>query len=107
MRIVPLRGSRWLWALLAFGGNTAFAGIGAAWFARSAFGEEPTCALFGRTAVDLQTAMSVGVVWTASEGTLVRLNGSLSGIPSVMIESVGTDDRLTVAVDHLRQPEFA
>jgi hypothetical protein len=107
MRIVPLCGSRWLWALLAFGGNTACAGIGDAWFARSEFGEEPTCALFGRTAVDLQTAMSVTVVWTASEGTLVRLNGSLSGIPSVMIESVGTDDRWTVAVDHLRQPEFA
>jgi hypothetical protein len=107
MRIVRLCGSRWLWALLAVGGNTAFAGIGDAWFARSEFGKEPTCALFGRTAVDLQTAMSVAVVWTASEGTLVRLNGSLSGIPSVMLESIGTNDRWNVAVDHLRQPEFA
>ncbi len=107
MRIVRLCGSRWLWALLAVGGNTAFAGIGDAWFARSEFGKEPTCALFGRTAVDLQTAMSVTVGWTASEGALVRLNGSLSGIPSVLLESVGTNDRWNVAVDHLRQPEFA
>jgi hypothetical protein len=107
MRIVRLCGSRWLWALLAVGCNPAFAGIGDAWFARSEFGKEPTCALFGRTAVDLQTAMSVTVGWTASEGVLVRLNGNLSGIPSVVLESVGTNDRWNVAVDHLRQPEFA
>ncbi len=107
MRIVRLCRSRWLWALLAVGGNTAFAGIGDAWFARSEFGKEPTCALFGRTAVDMQTVMSVTVGWTASEGALLRLNGSLSGIPSVVLESVGTHDRWNVAVDHLRQPEFA
>jgi len=107
MRIVCLCGSRWLWALLALASGNAFAGIGDGWFARSEFGKEPTCALFGRTAIDMQTVMSVSIVWTASEGSVVRLNGALSGIPSVLLESVGTNDRWNVTVDHLRQPEFA
>ncbi|HYJ42457.1 MAG TPA: hypothetical protein VEW08_16825 [Steroidobacteraceae bacterium] len=107
MRIVCLGVRRWVWVLLALASCNAFAGIGDGWFARSEFGKEPTCALFGRTAVDLQTAMSVTIVWTASEGPVVRLNGGLSGIPSVLLESVGTDDRWNVTVDYLRQPEFA
>lgn len=108
MRIACLCGSRWLWALFALGSSCpAFADIGSAWFARSEFGAEPTCALFGRTMVDPRTAMSVSIGWTAGEGSLVRLNGDLSGIPSVLLESVGTNDRWNVTVDHVRQPEFA
>ncbi len=107
MRIVCHCGCRWLWALLALASRDAFAGIGDAWFARSELGKEPACALFGRTAVDLQTAMSVSVVWTASEGPLVWLNGSLSGIPSVSIESVGTNDRWQVTFDKLGEPGYA
>src|SRR5688572_30271544 len=103
MRIVSLGVSRWLWVFLALTSSNALAGIGDAWFARSEFGKEPTCALFGRTAVDLQTAMSVIIVWTASEGPVVRLNGGLSGNPSVLLESVGTHDRWNVTVDYLRQ----
>jgi hypothetical protein len=108
MRIACLCGSRWLWVLFALGSSCpAFADIGGAWFARSEFGEEPTCALFGRTKVDVQTAMSISVVWTAGGGPLVWLNGNLARIPSVEIESVGTDDRWTVTFDKLGEPGYA
>jgi hypothetical protein len=107
MRIVCLGVSRWLSVLLALTSCNAFAGYDDAWSAGSEIGKEPSCALYGRTAVDLQTTISVIIVWTASEGPVVRLNGGLSGNPSVLLESVGTNDRWNVTVDYLRQPEFA
>jgi len=88
-------------------GSPAFAGIADAWFARSELGKEPTCTLFGTVASGPDQPMKVMVVWTASEGPLVWLNGSLSGTPAVVLESVGTQDRWDVKFDHLGEPGYA
>lgn len=89
-------------AALAASSFPASAGIADAWFARSEFGEEPTCALFGRGSADPQTLIRITIVWTASEGALLRLNGRLSGTPSVKLESVGTPDQWQLTLDRPR-----
>src|SRR5690348_3328389 len=85
----------------------ASSGIGDEWFARSELGPEPTCALFGRAAVEPRMSMSISIVWTSTEGALLWLNGSLSGKPSVRLESVGTADQWSVTFDKRGEPGYA
>jgi len=94
-------------AVLAATSLPASAGIADAWFARSEFGEEPTCVLYGRAAVDSHTMMRVNIVWTASKRALLWLNGRLSGVPGVSVESVGTEDRWRLVFDKLGEPGYA
>ena len=82
------------------------------WFARSELGMEgPTCALFARGAIESQgastPAMLFTIVWTAREGPLLWLNGLLAGVPSVRLETVGTDHHWDVTFDQRGQPGMA